>query len=715
MKIETIKGYLKTIIYSSNGFYICKFLLDEDINRYIIVKGNFDNLQTEQLYELHGKFSVHHKYGKQFEVTHYQIVILDDSKYLITYLSSNLFPTIGLKTATKIVDFLKTNILQKIKDDKNILTTIGVSKKQSKIIYDKLQQSTIDDDLIAIFAQHEIPLSTLSKLKTFYGDKLKDVLNQPYQIIDDHLLSFAKTDQIALAMKIDKNNIIRLAYAFEDAIKKLTFKTGDSYIEKNIALKQLSKYNFDLNALTIKNAFQKAISLKKIIFENNHFYLKSIYTAEKNIANYLQSLNQKNSINTDEIIKNINLMEQKNKFIYDQTQRQALNDFITNNLLIISGAAGTGKTTLVKGLIDLYKMYYPKANIAISAPTGRAARRLNQQTKHPALTLHKMLMWDINSNTFKHNEQNPLEYDLVIIDEMSMVDTILFDSFIKSAINLKKLVLVGDPNQLPSVNSGNILYDLLQYQHFNIIKLLTIYRQQEDSHIINLSLNIKDGNCEYDYPSQKQLMMIDIEDRDEILIAITNIFKQLLEKDNIFQIQIISPMYAGILGINNLNQVIQNAYNPYKSAESEIKIGSVIFRVRDKVMQTKNQPEQDIYNGDIGIIKKVNHDSDQWSIDVLYDDKTIIYSNSNIEELIHAYAVSVHKSQGSEYEKVIIVIDKQFIHMLQRNLLYTAVTRCQQQLFIIGCKKWFDYGIIRVSPPRQTTLLKRIIDVNTKL
>lgn len=715
MIIETIKGYLKTIIYSSNGFYICKFLLNENINRYIIVKGNFDNLQTEQLYELHGKFSVHHKYGKQFEVTHYQIVILDDSKYLITYLSSNLFPTIGLKTATKIVEILKTNVLQKIKDDKNILTSIGVSKKQAQIIYDKLHQSAIDDDLITIFAQYEIALSTLSKLKTFYGEKLKDVLNQPYQIIDDHLLTFIKTDQIALAMKIDKNNITRLGYAFEDAIKKLTFKTGNSYIDKTAALKQLSKYDFDLNEDNIKNAIKKAISLKKIIFQNDQFYLKTIYDAEKNIANYLQKLNQKNNINDDEIIKNINLMEQKNKFIYDQTQKEALNNFMTNNLLIISGAAGTGKTTLVKGLIDLYKIYYPKANIAISAPTGRAARRLNQQTKHPAITLHKMLMWDINSNTFKHNEQKPLEYDLVIIDEMSMVDTILFDSFIKSATNLKKLVLVGDPNQLPSVNSGNVLYDLLQYKDFNITQLLTIYRQQEDSHIINLSLDIKDGNSDYNYPSQNQLVMIDIEGQDKILEATINTFKRLLDKNNIFQIQIISPMYAGVLGINNLNQVLQAAYNPHKSAKNEIKIGSVIFRVRDKVMQIKNQPEQDIYNGDIGIIKEINNSSDQWSIDVLYDDKTITYSNSNIEELIHAYAVSVHKSQGSEYEKVIIIVDKQFVNMLQRNLLYTAVTRCQQQLFIIGSKKWFDYGIVRVNPPRLTTLLERMINLNTKL
>ncbi|WP_342278149.1 SF1B family DNA helicase RecD2 [Spiroplasma endosymbiont of Nephrotoma flavescens] len=711
--MEKIKGYLKTIVFETNGFIICKFLLHNSINRYIFVKGYLFNLQPEQLYELQGQFVSHPKYGKQFQVEQYETVIIEDNEYLVKYLSSPLFPTIGKTTAQKIIDCLQDDVLNKIYCDAKILFNIGIKKNQAQIIYEQIKKQKNDHQLTQWFSRAQLSFDLLHKLQAQYGEKLLELIKvNPYVLSDQcEFWTFHKADQLARVLEINLNNVSRLVYALRYIIRQESFKTGHSYFSVNIILKQLMKYSI-LDEKLINQVVMQAINENKIIVDNNNFYDIEIYYSEIFIAKYLNQLQKlDNNINDAVIIQDIHIIEQENNISYNNEQQLALLKFSQKNLTIINGGPGTGKTTLIKGIIALYQKHYPHNTVAICAPTGRAAKRLKEQTNVEAITIHKLLKWDLHHNKFNHNETEPLNFDLIVVDEMSMVDTILFNNLLVASPNLHKLVLVGDNNQLTSVGSGNVLGDLLQVLHLNIISLQKVYRQLEKSEIINLAYQMQQNNFSYEFTNSNEVQFIEYYQIQQLLENLAKIFLQLVNESNIFEVQVLASMYNGRCGINAINEILQEAYNPFCKDKMQIKIATTIFRVGDKVMQTKNDSEKDIYNGDIGIIDNIiTNEQNKQVIIIRYEQRIIEYQHQELNNLILAYAISVHKSQGSEYPFVIMIIDNSATYMLKRNLIYTAITRCQKKLYLLGQKNIFIKAVNSLEKPRITTLVKRLME-----
>ena len=324
------------------------------------------------------------------------------------------------------------------------------------------------------------------------------------------------------------------------------------------------------------------------------------------------------------------------------------------------------------------------------------------------MTIHKFLKWDLHNNKFQHNEKQPLNFDLIIIDEMSMVDTILFNHLLLANINLHKLVLVGDPHQLPSINSGNVLLDLIKDNWLNIITLKQVYRQKEKSEIINLAYQVKQQNTNYEFKENNEVFFVEEYNSEDLLLNITNLFINLVEKSNILDVQILASMYNGCCGIISINEKIQEIYNPFSEDKPEFKSNNILFRLGDKVMQNKNDSEKDIYNGDMGIIKEIVKKDNKVVIRVQYDNRLISYEQNELNNLILGYTISVHKSQGSEYPFIIMVLDRSNSYMLKNNLIYTAITRAQKQLYLLGQKTQFYQAIKKIDSLRLTTLNLRI-------
>lgn len=705
-----IQGYFKITIYENNGFMICKFLLKENIRRFILVKGNLGNIEREQLYELDGDFVEDHKYGKQFIIKSYQPIIGQDNESLIKYFASPMFPGVGINTATKIIDYLQTDVLNKIINNSQILFEIGIKSSQAKIIYQKINEQKVDSELTKCFIEAKLSLNLLQQLKIKCGDNLLSLIkSNPFVLSDYHEgLTFNKADQLGKVLGVKLNDTNRLEAALKFVIKEETFKTGNSYVSAARVFQELQKYS-SLDEQLITNVSKQAVINKKVAIVGSNFYDYEVYHSEINIAKFLKNLQKNCKIDHLKLAADINKIETENKIIYDDAQKLSLIKFLENNLLIINGGPGTGKTTLIQGVISLFKKYFPNQKIALCAPTGRAAKRLKDQTNIDAMTIHKLLKWDINNNKFNHCAAEPLDIDLIIIDEMSMVDTVLFNSLLDASPNLKKLVLVGDNNQLPSINSGNILEDLLLSLPENVVSLQRVYRQQKDSEIINLAYQIQQAQFDYHFKNTNEVFFLEENQVVKLLKQLAVLFVKLVNMSNIFDVQVLAPIYNQQCGINVLNEVLQAAYNPAAPHKKELKLSLYVFRIGDKVMQVKNNSEKDVYNGDLGIITDISLQKDQQFIDVQFDQRILRYNGSQWHELILAYAISVHKSQGSEYPFVILIVHQSAGFMLKRNLIYTAITRCRKQLYILGEKTVFINGINYLTPLRLTTLKSYLV------
>ncbi|TXT16430.1 MAG: exodeoxyribonuclease V alpha subunit [Erysipelotrichaceae bacterium] len=399
---------------------------------------------------------------------------------------------------------------------------------------------------------------------------------------------------------------------------------------------------------------------------------------------------------------------------YDELQNYAIQTFFKEPITILTGGPGTGKTTVVGAMIDLFKTLYSTASVVCCAPTGRAAKRLNELTGTDSTTIHALLKWDLEANTFGKNEADPLALDCLIIDEFSMVDTWLFGNLLKACKSVKKILIVGDVDQLPSVAPGSVLRDLIDSQRFSVIALQTIYRQKEGSDVIELAHQIRENRVDLEGLT-KDIRWIDCH-AIEVKQLILDIIAQGLEKGySVSDIQVLAPMYNRQAGIDALNHAVQKMVNPPVAQHNELQIGYVTFREGDKILQLKNQPNDDVYNGDIGILIEVIHAKDderkQNRLVVDFDGRIVEYTSETFINITLAYCISIHKSQGSEYPIVILpVLNEQKI-MLQRRLLYTAITRASKSLILIGEKSAFSYGLSRKDDnPRKTCLLEYLCE-----
>ena len=728
---QYIKGkYTRSIFESNNGYIIGLFKVketnDEEIIDYvdktITFTGYFAELNKDDSYVFYGESVEHPKYGFQYQVNEYERLKPEDKEGLIAFFSSDLFPGIGSQQATKIVETLGNNVINDILDNPNILMRVPkISTKKANQIYNILKDHEESNTIIVYLSDLGFNMQDSLAIYNFYkSNTIRTIEHNIYSIIDDIDISFLKIDQVAKNIGIDLNDKIRIKAAIIYVIKQLLFKNGDTYLYEEEIKNNIESYlNFTIEMDLFNQLIDELRYESKIIKEDEKYYLKDIYDSEKRVVEKINVLlkKEKTRYNTiDTFIKNT---EKENKITYNNKQLEAIKKALINNITIITGGPGTGKTTIIKSIIDIYKGLNKLDDnnlierIALLAPTGRASKRLSESTLLPATTIHRFLKWNKETNEFNINEYNKDRSELIIIDEVSMIDISLLDNLFKGLTDNIKLVLVGDYNQLPSVGPGQILKDMIESNTIETIYLDLLYRQSEKSYITKLAYDIKEGNLNDEYLETKDDYTFLTCNGSSIVDNLRYLCNKLKEK-NIENIQLMAPMYAGINGIDSLNKELQSIFNPKDNLKNEIKVGDVIFREGDKILQLVNMPDENVFNGDIGYIKYISlantSKSKKNEIYVDYDGLTVKYLPKDFNKIKHGYIITIHKSQGSEFDFVIIPICSSYRRMLYKKLIYTAITRAKKKLILIGEPNSFIYAVNNNNDLNRKTNLKEKLE-----
>ena len=720
MDKEYIKGYLYREIYRNeiNGYMVGLFKIKETNIEYdddiINITGVLPILNEKKEYILYGEMVNHKKYGVQFNVNSFDIVLPTKEEELVVFLSSDLFP-IGEKTASKIVDLYHEDTINKILEDKTCLVGIPrLSDKKIDKIYNVLKDyqdtSSIVIELTKLGFEMKESLSFLNK----YDSKILDTVNNNiYELIDSDEMPFTKIDEIAINMGIEEDDERRLLALIIYVMKSLCFNNGDTYLSLEEISFNLSSY-VSITPERLDYLIMKLIKDKKLVVEDKRYYLKKFYEAEKYICDricFLNDIESSGNVNISKYIDN----EKFNNIEYDDVQKKAIECGVNNNITIITGGPGTGKTTIIKAIVKILTESYKlkDKDIALLAPTGRAAKKMMETTGRSASTIHKYLGWDKDNNTFEVDEYSPNPEKYIIVDEVSMIDTLLMEALLKGIRRDSKLILVGDYYQLPSVSEGQVLKDLIDSDVLPVIRLNQIYRQSEGSYILNLAYDIKEKNISEDLFIKKDDYLFINSDSDNALNYVKEVVNKAVKKGlTDRELQVLAPMYKSICGIDNLNIVLQEIFNPDSKNKKQITYGEVIYRIGDKVLQLVNDPDNNVYNGDIGYIDDIIISKDKRitnQININYDGNIVEYTPDKFINFRHGYAISIHKAQGSEFDTVIMPITNSFKRMLYNKLVYTGVTRAKKSLVIVGDPNSFMYGINNDYVDNRKTTLKDFI------
>ena len=710
-------GYIRKIrFYSESSNYIVALIDVEQEDKLITMNGYMNNFNDYDKYLFVGDYEIHPKYGKQFKLSEYRIILAKESDEIIKYLSSPLFKGIGQKLAKQIVDSLGEDCLTMIKNDKHSLDCVmGMTEKRRDLIYEVLTNSDYDQEVMQFFMGHGISLKNLGLIQAFYKEKTLEVLqNNPYQLIEDiDGIGFKTADELALKTGGTLDSPHRIKAAIVYSIKQYGFNTGSTYCLIEEIIKTFKQLIYSIEENVFYEYLDELIDNGLIIKEDERYYYHEMYEAEVNIANYLKMRINHDDENIDESRVNQLLQDfEKNQGItYAKKQKEALFYFLKSSVMILTGGPGTGKSTIVHALLKIYTSLYPEDRIGLVAPTGRAAKRLTELTGIEACTIHRLLKWDLHTNTFAMNKTNPLDIDVLIIDEFSMVDCLLLSKLFDAGRNIDKILFIGDYYQLPSVAPGNVLKDLIE-AGVKTIELDEIFRQAKDSGIIQLAHHIINNEIDdIDLFSQYQdINFFPMLNYDVIKNVKTIVNKALEEGYDTSDIQVLAPMYQGVAGIDALNDALQDVFNPKDQCVDSYKIGRIEYRIGDKILQLKNRVDDNVFNGDIGILidicRKDNFEYLQDTLIVDFDGNIVEYTSQNFNTITLAYCMSIHKSQGNEFKIVIMPVLSDYYIMLRRNLLYTAITRAKQSLFILGDSKAFMHGLHNYQDNRRKTTLK---------
>lgn len=724
-----VSGKLRNMLYQGdNGYTVALFrikkVFDNELidflNKTITITGSFINPNTEDTYILEGEYIEHPRYGFQLKVNSYEKQAPTDEDALVEFLSSKLIKGCGEKTAKSIVEHFGSDAINIIKNNPERLYEIkGMSENKVNKIYSSISAYTNADDTLVYLKKLGFSISECSLIFNKYGDGVKEIIKDSFYSLLN-LIDFNKLDHIYINNFNPKSDERALACIIE-SVKSLDISTGNTYHYKEDIYKYfINKFMFEVNSDVFNKYLNKLIKDEELIIDENKIYLKDSYEDENVIANKLYRIS-KNGIQDKISFSNLEQDIKVNNIIYNEEQRNAIKTALNNPITIISGGPGVGKTTIINAIVKSYMTFYKLTNmdalskIALLAPTGRAAKKLASSTLMPAQTIHRFLKWNKETDDFQVNEYNPNMQNLVIVDEVSMLDNHLFASLLKGLTSNIKLVLVGDVFQLPSVGPGQILFDLINSDCFPFIILKQIYRQSENSYIPFLARDIKAKDISGDIFKRKDDYSFIEADVQNIKAMIKLICEKSKEKgisEN--DIQILAPMYKGENGIDNLNNIMQNFFNPKDDNKKEIVYGYVTYREHDKVLQQINNPDCNVFNGDIGYIEKIEKvTKDKITKDIItinFDGNYVEYNKEDLSMIKHAYAITIHKSQGSEFPHVIMPICYSYNKMLYNKLIYTGVSRAKRSLIIIGEKDSFINAINNnYSTNRQTGLKDKLM------
>lgn len=710
-----IEGLVERIIFRNdeNGYTVAALSTEEDT---ITIVGNTPFIKIGDEVSLEGDFVFHPKYMEQFKFEKLQINLPTSISGIKKYLSGGLIPFIGKKTAEKIVEAFGEETLKIIEENPHRLKEIpGIGdKKLDKIIEAFKDQRELRN--LLLFTS-ELGIGTNLNLRIYkkYGEGAVGVIkDNPYRLAQDiRGIGFRKADEIAETLGITKDSDNRMTAGLK-YIMMLSQQEGHCYLPKDLLLKRASKLlevdEESLDSVFIKMTIDPEFYIQKIDNEINCYY-SGLFKAETNVAGKLLEIakypNKKGEVKVEKEIEEI---ESRQGIKLDSRQIEAINEAVDNGLLVITGGPGTGKTTTLKAIIEVFESM--DLNVSLAAPTGRAAKRMTEATNREALTIHRLLDFSYSEDfpVFNKNQEEPLETDVLIIDEMSMVDISLMNSLLKALDNSIRLILVGDSSQLPSVGAGNVLRDIISSGEIKVVNLDKIFRQAEESMIVKNAHLINKGESPVLNEGNKDFFMIFDNNMKSSAETICNLVQKRLPDfygvDPFKDIQVLTPMKKGEVGVNNLNTMLQNALNPKSKSKNEINYNGILFREGDRVMQIKNnyqiqwKSESDIFdfegegifNGDMGYIEEI--DLEENSVKVRIDDiKIVEYNYSNLDELRLSYVTTIHKSQGSEFPVVIIPLQWAPEMLLTRNLLYTGVTRASKLVVLVGQYKYLEYMI----------------------
>ncbi len=707
---EIVEGYIARIIFRNdeNGYTVLSLRLEEED---LTCVGTFPFISEGEFMQLTGDYTDHPVYGQQFIIESYDLKEPEDLYSIERYLCSGAIKGIGEALAGRIVKRFKEDTFRIIEEEPERLAEIkGISARMAREIYCQFEEKRDMRSAMLFLQQYNIAGNLAVKIYTEYGQRMYDILREnPYRLAEDITgVGFKTADDIAKRIGIGNDSDYRIKAGIMYSLLQAS-SDGHVYLPEHEML-QRAKALLLAEEEAIRRQLTTLALEKKIILrdmgEEKHIYSSVYYYMELNMARMLHDLNIRYDIQPEQVRRRVKAIEEQFKIELEEQQRIAVSEAAGNGLLVITGGPGTGKTTTINTIIKFFES--EGLDILLAAPTGRAAKRMTETTGYEAKTIHrllelsKMIEEQENRFNFERNELNPLETDVLIIDEMSMVDISLMHALLKAVPVGTRLILVGDVNQLPSVGPGNVLRDIIGSHSFNVVKLTKIFRQAADSDIIVNAHKINDGELIRLDNKSRDFFFLKREEANIIAAVMINLIKNKLPNyvnATPFDIQVLTPMRKGELGVERLNQLLQQALNPPSKDKREKEYHETVFREGDKVMQIKNnyqvtwemknkigittQTGTGVFNGDCGVIKEINLFSEHLLVE-FEDSRLVDYSFTQLEEIELAYAVTIHKSQGSEYPAVILPILDGPKLLFNRNLLYTAVTRAKNCVTIVG-------------------------------
>lgn len=699
----------------NNGYSVLKV---KTANKYITVTGNFLEIETDKNIKFYGEWINHPKYGEQFKSESYEVVLPTETEEIKDFLASGNIKGIGPSLAERIVERFGKQTFEVLDNDINRLRGIsGIGKKKFNEISEVWNKQKVIRDIFIFLRSHGLSGGIAVKIFKKYGSNAIDYIKEnPYRLIEEVFgVGFLKADKLAHNLGIPYDSPYRIEAAIIYLLNELAMEGNTCYLLEDFVGK--CQQSLSVDTTMINDNIHSLKEQGKVVLEEitskhtgkslNLIFLEEYHTAEVESAEKLHHISSYPSnlqgVNKEEIIKEV--IDELNIDFVDE-QIEAIRASLENKVTVITGGPGTGKTTIIKAILKIFKSHEFEALLA--APTGRAAKKMTDATGYTAKTIHRLLEYNPMTNSFNRDEDLPLETDVLIIDETSMVDTLLLWNLLKATPPETIVILVGDVDQLPSVGAGNVLADIINSQVIKTIRLRKIFRQAEKSAIVTNAHKINNGEMPVltnnagelnDFIFERITSPEDILDR--VMKLLTIVLPDKYGYNGFNDVQVLSPMHRGTVGVKNLNNEIQSKLNP---DGKEVYKGEHQYRIGDKVMQIKNNYVKDVYNGDIG--KIINYHREERYVLVNFDEKFVKYDVSELDELNLAYAVTVHKSQGSEYPVIIMPIIRQHYRMLQRNLLYTAISRGRKLVILLGVENAVSLAVNNKKAKTRYTFLR---------